>query len=124
MRAMASGAPAAIRAARPRASVSRSAAGTTRDTSPMRRRLVGADRVTDERDLRRPGRADEPRQEPRRAAVRHQPDPAEREHEPGIRGAIRRSHAKASDAPAPAATPFTAAITGWPIERSARMIGL
>ena len=38
--------------------------------------------------------------------------------------AIRRSQANASEAPAPAATPLTAAMTGWPMDRRARMIGL
>src|SRR5436305_1070229 len=40
------------------------------------------------------------------------------------RAASRRSQANASDAPAPAATPFTAAITGLGIRATAVMIGL
>ena len=37
--------------------------------------------------------------------------------------AIRRSHAHASDRPAPAQGPFTAAITGFSSARIARMFG-
>ena len=38
--------------------------------------------------------------------------------------AMRRSHAKASPAPAPAATPFTAAMTGLGMDRMASTSGL
>ncbi len=38
--------------------------------------------------------------------------------------AMRMSAAKARDAPAPAATPLTAATMGWSIARIARTIGL
>ncbi len=41
-----------------------------------------------------------------------------------LRPATRKSQANASDAPAPAATPFTAATTGFGIEVMAVMIGL
>ena len=37
---------------------------------------------------------------------------------------MRRSAAKASEAPAPAATPLTAAMTGWSMARIAATIGL
>ena len=37
--------------------------------------------------------------------------------------AMRTSHAIASERPAPAAAPFTAAITGFSSARSARMLG-
>jgi hypothetical protein len=37
--------------------------------------------------------------------------------------AMRRSHAHASERPAPAAAPFTAAITGFSSARIARMLG-
>ena len=37
--------------------------------------------------------------------------------------AMRRSHASASENPAPAATPLTAAITGWSIDRMTRIAG-
>ena len=38
--------------------------------------------------------------------------------------AMRRSQARAREKPAPAATPFTAAITGWSIDRIARIAGV
>ncbi|GAB3907537.1 hypothetical protein GCM10027612_80810 [Microbispora bryophytorum subsp. camponoti] len=41
-----------------------------------------------------------------------------------VSAATRKSHANASEAPAPAATPFTAATTGLPIEATASTTGL
>ena len=40
-----------------------------------------------------------------------------------VSAARRTSHAQASERPAPAAGPFTAAITGFSSARSARMLG-
>ena len=37
--------------------------------------------------------------------------------------AMRKSHAQANESPAPAAAPFTAAITGFSSARSARTFG-
>ena len=42
---------------------------------------------------------------------------------PAVSATTRKSHANAIDAPAPAATPFTAAITGFGISASASAIG-
>ena len=41
-----------------------------------------------------------------------------------VSAATRRSHAKARDAPAPAATPLIAPTIGWSMDRIAAMIGL
>ena len=43
--------------------------------------------------------------------------PANARLKPAVSATIRRSQANASDAPAPAATPLTAAITGLAIRR-------
>ena len=43
---------------------------------------------------------------------------------PAVSATIRRSHAKARLEPAPAATPLTAAITGFAIPASAVTVGL
>jgi hypothetical protein len=43
---------------------------------------------------------------------------------PAVSATMRRSQAKASDAPAPAAMPFTAAITGFSIDTRASTVGL
>ena len=108
VRASASGAPAATRSARARASAMRSSAGTTLATSPMRNASSAEIGSPTKRHLGGPRRSDESRQEPRRAAVRHEPDPPERQHEPRRRR--RRSAGRRrtrATRPAPAATPLT-----------------
>ena len=48
---------------------------------PEALRVRGRQRIAGQRQLGGPRRADEARQEPRRAAVRHEPDPPERQRE-------------------------------------------
>ena len=52
------------------------------------------------------------------------PTPANAIENVAERAAIRRSQANARPAPAPAAGPFTAAMTGFAIPDTARTIGL
>jgi hypothetical protein len=49
--------------------------------------------------------------------------PAKAKLKPAVSATIRKSQAKAIDAPAPAATPLTEAITGFGISASASAIG-
>ena len=51
---------------------------------PDPQRLLRTDRVADQRHLRGTRRSDETGQEPRRAAVRHEPDPPECQDEAGV----------------------------------------
>jgi hypothetical protein len=91
---------------------------------PDPRRLLGRQRLVQQRDLGGLRRADEPLERPRRAAVGDEPMPANASTNRAVSAAIRRSQANAIDAPAPAATPLTAAITGWGVDRIARTSGL
>ncbi len=50
--------------------------------------------------------------------------PAKARLNPAVSATMRRSHAKASEAPAPAATPLTAATTGLAMPASVETIGL
>ena len=84
MSASASGAPAASRSASARASDHQLIAGDDLRHEPEPQRLRGVDRVADQRQLGGLRRPDEPWQEPRRAAVGHEADPAECEHEPRL----------------------------------------
>ena len=63
-------------------------------------------------------------QEPGAAGVGHQADLAEGLDEAGVRAATARSQVMASDAPAPAATPLTAAMVGTRSASSLRTVGL
>ena len=81
MWASASGARPASRVAIARASSASASAGTTATTSPNRSASAADSDVPEQCQLGGLGRSDQPWQEPRRAAVGHQPDPPEREHE-------------------------------------------
>ena len=61
--------------------------------------------------------------EPRPARVGDEPDPTKPGTKVAASEAMRMSHAHASDSPAPAAGPFTAASTGFWSARIARMFG-
>jgi hypothetical protein len=52
------------------------------------------------------------------------PTPAKARLKPAVSATIRRSQANAYDAPAPAATPLTAATTGLGMDISVRTVGL
>ena len=101
--------------ARARARSSRSAAGTTRLTRPIRMRFVGGHMTTGQQQLERHAFADQPGQPLRPGKPRRNPrgsPPAARAC--AVSAASRSVHAIASSHPPPSANPLMAAITGLP----------
>ena len=106
--------PAASLEASARASPAQIAGRNDAVEQPQPERVLRGDPVAEHQHLGGACETDDPRQQPGRAHVgAGQPDLREEEREARLAvAATRKSHASAMTAPAPAAMPLTAAITG------------
>ena len=116
--------PSASRAAKAAAAAGSSSSGTTEVSRPRPSAVAGADRLGQHQQLGRPGRADQPLQVHDAPESAPSPTLAKASSKLARSAAMRKSQANASDAPAPAATPGSAATTGFGIPVIVSMIGL